>query len=263
MSIIHKSKDGRLHIYVRQDMYKGKLKSENWVGRTFIDKKQKVFSSGTKNLDEAKVILEKWYDDLVSGALEAKNQENDHISEKTTETTSTENIPLEKAPAEPVIEAVSKPEVETGINTNLEGQPKTSIIEKVKNIKFDLSFLKKTDSKDGQNKLGILEYREAIQGLRLVEELINKNPKEFAVIQLGASSGKEICYLAKIFPETSFIYTDIFESVTSYASSKLKLPNIDYVTCPSEGLPGGLRDGRVKAFLMTWRVRPHRRVKGF
>ena len=78
MSIIHKSKDGRLHIYVRQDMYKGKLKSENWVGRTFVDKKQKVISSGTKNLDEAKVILEKWYDDLVSGALEAKNQENNH-----------------------------------------------------------------------------------------------------------------------------------------------------------------------------------------
>ena len=95
MSIIHKSKDGRLHIYVRQDMYKGKLKSENWVGRTFVDKKQKVISSGTKNLDEAKVILEKWYDDLVSGALEAKNQENDHISDKTAETASTENITVE------------------------------------------------------------------------------------------------------------------------------------------------------------------------
>ena len=90
MSIIHKSKDGRLHIYVRQDMYKGKLKSENWVGRTFVDKKQKVISSGTKNLEEAKIILEKWYDDLISGALEAKNQENvnkklaqSHLEEET------------------------------------------------------------------------------------------------------------------------------------------------------------------------------------
>ena len=152
MSIIHKSKDGRLHIYVRQDMYKGKLKSENWVGRTFVDKKQKVVSSGTKNLDEAKVILEKWYDDLVSGALEAKNQENQHISEKTTETASTENISLEKAPEEPVIETVSKPKAETVNNTKLKGLPKTSIIEKVKNIKFDLSFLKKTNSKEGESK---------------------------------------------------------------------------------------------------------------
>ena len=30
--VIHK-KDGRLHIYVRQDKYKGELKSKNWVGR--------------------------------------------------------------------------------------------------------------------------------------------------------------------------------------------------------------------------------------
>ena len=91
--------------------------------------KQKVITSGTQNLDEAKVILEKWYDDLVSGALEAKNQENDHISDKTAETASTENIPVEKAPEEPVIETVSKPEVETGNNTNLEGQLMDSIRE--------------------------------------------------------------------------------------------------------------------------------------
>ena len=63
MTLIQKFKNGRLHIYVRQDMYKGKLKSENWVGRTFLDKKQRVFSSGTKNFEEAKIILEKWYDD--------------------------------------------------------------------------------------------------------------------------------------------------------------------------------------------------------
>ena len=30
-NVIHK-KDGRLHIYVRQDKYKGELKSKNWVG---------------------------------------------------------------------------------------------------------------------------------------------------------------------------------------------------------------------------------------
>ena len=28
--VIHK-KDGRLHIYIRQDKYKGELKSKNWV----------------------------------------------------------------------------------------------------------------------------------------------------------------------------------------------------------------------------------------
>ncbi len=50
--VIHK-KDGRLHIYVRQDKYKGELKSKNWVGRLYIDGKQKISSSGTTNLDEA------------------------------------------------------------------------------------------------------------------------------------------------------------------------------------------------------------------
>ena len=68
MSEIIKAKNGKLHIYVRQDTYKGKLKSENWVGRTFFQGKQKVISSGTKDLEEAKKILEKWYDDLQNGS---------------------------------------------------------------------------------------------------------------------------------------------------------------------------------------------------
>ena len=55
--VIHK-KDGRLHIYVRQDKYKGELKSKNWVGRLYVDGKQKISSSGTQNLDEAIPILE-------------------------------------------------------------------------------------------------------------------------------------------------------------------------------------------------------------
>ena len=50
--VIHK-KDGRLHIYIRQDKYKGELKSKNWVGRLYIDEK-KISSSGT-------LILKKQY----------------------------------------------------------------------------------------------------------------------------------------------------------------------------------------------------------
>ena len=50
--VFHK-KDGRLHIYVRQDKYKGELKSKNWVGRLYINGKQKISSSGTQNLEEA------------------------------------------------------------------------------------------------------------------------------------------------------------------------------------------------------------------
>ncbi len=59
-----KKKDGKLHIYIRSDTYKGKLKSKNYVGRTYIDKKQKIISSSTTNKKEAIKILEKWYDKL-------------------------------------------------------------------------------------------------------------------------------------------------------------------------------------------------------
>ena len=69
--VIHK-KDGRLHIYVRQDKYKGELKSKNWVGRLYIDGKQKISSSGTQNLDEAIPILEKWFDDVQSESEKLK-----------------------------------------------------------------------------------------------------------------------------------------------------------------------------------------------
>ena len=70
--VIHK-KDGRLHIYVRQDKYKGELKSKNWVGRLYIDGKQKISSSGTPNLEEAIPILEKWFDDVQAESEKLKN----------------------------------------------------------------------------------------------------------------------------------------------------------------------------------------------
>ena len=72
--VIHK-KDGRLHIYIRQDKYKGELKSKNFVGRLYFDGKQKISSSGTPNLEEAIPILEKWFDDIHA---ESKKEERVH-----------------------------------------------------------------------------------------------------------------------------------------------------------------------------------------
>ena len=80
--VIHK-KDGRLHIYVRQDKYKGELKSKNWVGRLYIDGKQKISSSGTTNLEEAIPILEKWFDDV--------HEESEKLKKQTEEAKNTEN----------------------------------------------------------------------------------------------------------------------------------------------------------------------------
>ena len=130
---LHK-KDGRLHIYVRQDKYKGELKSHNWVGRTYIDGKQKIASSGTPDLEKATHILEKWFDDLqikkeqkqATPTIEDniykkdKNKEISHSNQK-------ENIP-------------PSPEVKTGA------------FDKLKNIKFSKSNLPKTSEASKKNK---------------------------------------------------------------------------------------------------------------
>ena len=107
--VIHK-KDGRLHIYVRQDKYKGELKSKNWVGRLYIDGKQKISSSGTTNLEEAIPILEKWFDDvheesekLKKQTEEVKNTENQSQSETVQSQTSVEEVtnPVSSVSTEP------------------------------------------------------------------------------------------------------------------------------------------------------------------
>ena len=92
--VIHK-KDGRLHIYVRQDKYKGELKSKNWVGRLYIDGKQKISSSGTPNLEEAIPILEKWFDDI--------HAESERQKKLADETQQTQQSATEQKETSPVV----------------------------------------------------------------------------------------------------------------------------------------------------------------
>ncbi len=134
--VIHK-KDGRLHIYVRQDKYKGELKSKNWVGRLYIDGKQKISSSGTTNLEEAIPILEKWFDDIQEESERLKNQtsetqvdENQSAPEKNI---SSEEIKqksqdalreLEKVQT-PIVEANNQPQEQTSLSTSNENIEQT------------------------------------------------------------------------------------------------------------------------------------------
>ncbi len=122
--VIHKKND-KLHIYVRQDKYKGELKSKNWVGRTYIHGKQKVSSSGTTNLDEAIPILEKWFDDL-------HTQEKDNTNSQKNEEISSNIEPVQENTSEIVNENnISDKPSQTGL--------KSSMFEKLKNIKFGKS----------------------------------------------------------------------------------------------------------------------------
>ena len=130
METIHK-KDGRLHIYVRQDKYKGELKSHNWVGRTYLNGKQKVISSGTTNLEEAIPILEKWFDELQLEKPEPvpTNTENTNQNDQKVE-----------AP-EVVSEKKVEVETQTAQITNEDSKPqvKSSILDKLKSFKFSKS----------------------------------------------------------------------------------------------------------------------------
>ena len=117
--VIHK-KDGRLHIYVRQDKYKGELKSKNWVGRLYIDGKQKISSSGTQNLDEAIPILEKWFDDI-----QAESEKQKKLAE---EAQQNQQTPSDQPTAETIIEEKTTPTV-TPTTTSEVAQPNINKVE--------------------------------------------------------------------------------------------------------------------------------------
>ena len=126
--VIHR-KDERLHIYVRQDKYKGELKSKNWVGRLYVNGKQKISSSGTQNLEEAIPILEKWFDEV---QLEAQKSLNEQAEKKII----ADNSPKENNESNHKEIASTKAE-ENLNNTNEVSQSsdeKLKMLDKLKNI---------------------------------------------------------------------------------------------------------------------------------
>ena len=156
MTDIISTKDGRLHIYVRQDKYKGKLKSENWVGRTFHNGKQKVISSGTTELEEAKIILEKWYDDLISGKLEENldNKDNTTINPLENDSSNHELVGKEKEKNEKIIEEekeASAPIVAEEKKKKLFNLDLSSL-KNLSSLKDKFSFKRKETDKEGKEK---------------------------------------------------------------------------------------------------------------
>ncbi len=163
--VIHK-KDGRLHIYVRQDKYKGELKSKNWVGRLYFEGKQKIFSSGTTNLEEAIPILEKWFDDVHTNK-ESEQQiaepATTHESVATKETTQTieTNVKQEnKSEQVTVTPNVTTPEEKATADT----KATSGFLGKLKNIKFKKPEFGKTSSTPKVLKSGKGNFRKKIEG---------------------------------------------------------------------------------------------------
>ena len=187
MSGIISSKNGRLHIYVRQDKYKGKLKSENWVGRTFHNGRQKVISSGTSNLEEAKVILEKWYDDLISGSIPERTEKK----QNDTPTPDVNNVSTQttyQAQNEPEVAKAQEIEKKNDILLSQNTAPKS---EEKKKSKLDLSFLKKMFSKkssENNKKKGSFSNIKKIFGEKISKA--NVANEEIAGIDISENSIK-------------------------------------------------------------------------
>ena len=142
--VIHK-KDGRLHIYIRQDKYKGELKSKNWVGRLYIDGKQKISSSGTPNIEDAIPILEKWFDDVHAnkGKEEQSTQETPKVQTSVTpEQTTSPVTETSQQPQAPVIEKKPEPVVAQSVSApiekteTVEEKATSSILDRLKKIKL-------------------------------------------------------------------------------------------------------------------------------
>ena len=160
--VIHK-KDGRLHIYVRQDKYKGELKSKNWVGRLYKDGKQKISSSGTPNLDEAIPILEKWFDDVHSGKQIEQTTTQPTIPETPKVVTATEQqIQNPKQETKITDTSIQSKQSENNKEVKIEkvtediknDETPKSFLDKIKNIKFTKPSFGKKDTNIKNFKIG-------------------------------------------------------------------------------------------------------------
>jgi len=179
METIHR-KDGRLHIYVRQDKYKGELKSHNWVGRAYINGKQKVSSSGTRNIEEAIPILEKWYDDLIQenpeNVEENKQIQNKKILEPDNKADAPQN---DSSNAEDgkiaVVNSLNTTTMdvhdkEETIQSSIASTPKgitMNMLEKLKNIKFSKDSKETSDVAKSpiSNKDKLKKFKDTFQNL--------------------------------------------------------------------------------------------------
>ena len=179
METIHR-KDGRLHIYVRQDKYKGELKSHNWVGRAYINGKQKVSSSGTRNIEEAIPILEKWYDDLIQENPENVEENKQIQSKKILEPDNKADAPQnDSSNAEDgkiaVVNSLNTTTMdvhdkEETIQSSIASTPKgitMNMLEKLKNIKFSKDSKETSDVAKSpiSNKDKLKKFKDTFQNL--------------------------------------------------------------------------------------------------
>jgi hypothetical protein len=86
--------------------------------------------------------------------------------------------------------------------------------------------------KPGGVTIGRLDWHDANKWFHWVSDFINEHrDKELKVIQIGASSGREIAYFANKFPDVSFVGTEISSHNVEFCKKRWSFSNLEFEEC--------------------------------
>ena len=85
-------------------------------------------------------------------------------------------------------------------------------------------------------KLGHMTLREASPIYDEISSILENADFNYLVIQIGSSSGREIAYFAKRFPQHEFVGSDIYDEVVEYSSCYHNYPNLSFVKCAAKDI---------------------------
>ena len=89
---------------------------------------------------------------------------------------------------------------------------------------------------DLNRKCGHITLREACPIFDEISSILENSDLNYLVIQIGSSSGREIAYFAKMFPQHEFVGSDIYNEVVSYSKGFHNYPNLSFVKCAAKDI---------------------------
>ena len=97
---------------------------------------------------------------------------------------------------------------------------------------------------DFNSRFGALSWAEAYPLVPELDRLLSSLGAPADVVQVGASSGTEIAWLASRHPLHIFVGTDIYEDVVSYENREHSGPNLSFEICSAQNVAEFIRDMR-------------------
>ncbi len=81
-------------------------------------------------------------------------------------------------------------------------------------------------------KVGNLTFDEAFPLYKRLCDILSAERTPCEVIQIGSSSGRNIAWLARQFPNHNFLNTYIYDEVVEFSRKNHSLPNLSFATVP-------------------------------